>query len=114
LNIALVNELCLIFERMGYSDFLKLEMNPKLVITDSGGIQVETTALDTPCLTLLSFPVWTITHKQETNIMVGSNSQKLVEEAFRILDGKGKKGNCPELWDEKTAERIVDVLTHNL
>ena len=95
---------------LGYLDFLKLEMCSKLVITDSGGIQVETTALDIPCLTLLNSPVWAITHKQGTNTLVGNNSQKLIEEAYKILDGKGKKGSCPELWDGKTAERIVGII----
>lgn len=95
---------------LGYLDFLKLEMCSKLVITDSGGIQVETTALDIPCLTLLNSPVWAITHKQGTNTLVGNNSQKLIEEAYKILDGKGKRGSCPELWDGKTAERIVGII----
>lgn len=95
---------------LGYLDFLKLEMNARLVMTDSGGIQVETTALEVPCLTLLNSPVWVITHTQGTNILVSSNSEKLVEEVYKILDGKSKKGNCPELWDGKTAERIVDIL----
>jgi len=95
---------------LGYLDFLKLEMCSKLVITDSGGMQVETTALDIPCLTLLNSPVWAITHKQGTNTLVGNNSQKLIEEAHKILDDKGKRGSCPELWDGKTAERIVNIL----
>ena len=95
---------------LGYLDFLKLEMCSKLVITDSGGIQVETTALDIPCLALLNSPVWAITHKQGTNTLVGNNSQKLIEEAYKILDGKGKRGSCPELWDGKTAERIVGII----
>jgi len=99
---------------LGYLDFLKLEMNTRLVMTDSGGMQVETTALEVPCLTLLNSPVWIITHKQGTNTLVGNNSQKLIEEAYKILDGKGKKGNCPELWDGRTAERIVEILSKTL
>jgi len=95
---------------LGYLDFLKLEMCSKLVITDSGGMQVETTALDVPCLTLLNSPVWAITHKQGTNTLVGSNNQKLIEEAYKILDSKGKRGSCPELWDGGTAGRIVNIL----
>ena len=95
---------------LGYLDFLNLEMNSKLVITDSGGIQVETTVLGVPCLTLLDPLTWTITDKEGTNTPVGSNTQKLVQEAFKILDGMGKKGKCPKLWDSRVAERIVDVL----
>jgi UDP-N-acetylglucosamine 2-epimerase (non-hydrolysing) len=100
-----------LIEPLGYIDFLNLEMNSKFVITDSGGIQVETTALGIPCLTVLDYPIWNITHEQGTNILVGNNSQKLIGEAFKVLDGKVKKGSIPELWDGKTAERIVKILT---
>jgi UDP-N-acetylglucosamine 2-epimerase (non-hydrolysing) len=95
---------------LGYLDFLKLEMNAKFVITDSGGIQVETTVLGIPCLTVLDSPVWTITHQQGTNILVGNDSQKLIKEAFKILDSKSKTESKSRirLWDGKTAERIVE------
>lgn len=95
---------------LGYLDFLNLEMNSKFVITDSGGIQVETTVLGIPCLTVLDSPVWHITHKQGTNTLVGSDCQRLVPEAFKILDGKGKRGKRPHLWDGQTAPRIINVL----
>ncbi len=99
---------------LGYLDFLKLEMNARFVMTDSGGIEPETTVLGVSCLTLLDTTAWKETVSQGTNTLVGSSSQKLVEEAYKILDGKGKKGNCPELWDGKTAERIINILTHNV
>lgn len=82
-----------------------------MVITDSGGIQVETTILGIPCLTLLDTPVWPITHEQGTNILVGNNFVELREETFKILGGQIKKGSVPRLWDGKTAERIVKILT---
>jgi UDP-N-acetylglucosamine 2-epimerase (non-hydrolysing) len=97
-------------EPLGYLSFLNLEMNARMVITDSGGMQVETTILGIPCLTMLDHPVWPITHEKGTNILVGSDCQKLKEEAFKILSGKGKKGSIPELWDGKAAERIVEIL----
>ena len=100
----------LLIDPLGYLDFFNLETNSRFVITDSGGIQVETTVLGIPCLTMLDFPLWPITHKQGTNTLVGSNSHKLLQEAFKILEGKGKKGECPELWDGKTAERIVAII----
>jgi UDP-N-acetylglucosamine 2-epimerase (non-hydrolysing) len=100
----------LLVEPLGYLDFLKLEMNAKLVMTDSGGVQEETTALGIPCLTLRDTTERPITVSQGTNTLVGNDSSRIVEEAFRILDGKGKKGSCPELWDGKAAERIVSVL----
>ena len=99
---------------LGYLDFLKLEMNARFVMTDSGGIEPETTVLGAPCLTLLDTTAWEETVSRGTNILVGSSSQKLVEEAYKILDGKGKKGTCPELWDGKAAERIINILTHNV
>jgi len=105
-----MNRRLILSEPLGYLSFLNLEINSKMVITDSGGMQVETTVLCVPCLTILDFPIWTITHKQGTNTLVGSDSQKLVEEAFKILDGEGKKGSCPQLWDGKAAERIVEIL----
>jgi len=106
---------------LSYLDFLNLEMNARFVITDSGGIQVETTVLGIPCLTVLDSPVWPITHKQGINILVGSDSRKLVKEAFKILDSKSvpksesqpkSKSKSPiELWDGGTAERIVEALS---
>jgi UDP-N-acetylglucosamine 2-epimerase len=66
--------------------------------------------LGSPCLTILDHPVWPITHEKGTNILVGSDCQKLREGAFKILSGNRKKGNIPELWDGKAAERIVEIL----
>ena len=86
-------------------------MSATLVMTDSGGIQEETTAMDIPCLTLRNTTERPITVTQGTNTLVGSDSARVIEEAFRILDGKGKKGNCPDLWDGKAAERIVEILS---
>ena len=104
------NQQLILTEPLGYLSFLNLEMNAKMVITDSGGVQVETTVFGIPCLSLLDTPVWTVTHETGTNTLVGSNRQKLIKEALNILDGKGKKGTSPELWDGKAAERIVAVL----
>ncbi|MFC1965908.1 non-hydrolyzing UDP-N-acetylglucosamine 2-epimerase [Chloroflexota bacterium] len=106
----ITNHQLVLIQPLGYLDFLNLEMNARMVITDSGGIQVETTVLGVPCLTILDSPIWTATHEQGTNTLVGSDSQKLTEEAFKILDGGGKEGKCPELWDGKAAERIVEIL----
>ncbi len=102
----------LIIPPLGYLDFLNLEMNARLVITDSGGIQVETTVLNIPCLTLLNSPVWGVTHELGTNILVGSDRRKLIEEASRILDSspKTQHGSKIDLWDGKTAERIIGIL----
>ncbi len=101
-------------EPLGYLDFLKLEMNAKLVMTDSGGIQEETTVLNVPCLTLRSTTERPITITQGTNTLVHNDTSRIVEEAFKILDGKTKKGSIPKLWDGKTAERIVEIIVREV
>ncbi len=95
---------------LGYLDFLCLMMNAKFVMTDSGGVQVETTVLNIPCLTIRDTAEWGITITQGSSIVVGNNSQRFVKEVSRILDGKGKKGNCPEMWDGRAAERIIGTM----
>jgi UDP-N-acetylglucosamine 2-epimerase (non-hydrolysing) len=95
---------------LGYLDFLKLMIHSKFIMTDSGGIQEETTVLGIPCLTLRDTTERPITIKQGTNILVHNNSERIIKEACKILDGKLKKGNCPEIWDGRSAERIVEII----
>ena len=95
---------------LGYLDFLKLTACAKFVMTDSGGIQEETTVLGVPCLTLRENTERPETVTEGTNVLVGRNRDKIITEAFRILDGRGKIGRVPELWDGKAAQRIVDAL----
>lgn len=99
---------------VGYLEFLRLQMNAKFVMTDSGGIQEETTVLDIPCLTLRNTTERPITISRGTNTLVSNHTEKIVKEAFKILDGQGKKGNCPDMWDGKAARRIVDVLMRRM
>jgi len=103
-----------IVDPLGYLDFLKLMMHSKFVMTDSGGIQEETTVLDIPCLTMRDTTERPITISQGTNVLVWNDTQKIMDEAFKIIDGQGKKGNCPDMWDGKAAERIVDILANTL
>jgi len=103
-----------IVDPLGYLDFLDLMIHAKFVMTDSGGIQEETTFLDIPCLTLRDTTERPITISQGTNVLVWNDTQKIIDEAFKIIDGRGKKGNCPEMWDGKAAERLVDVLVNKL
>ena len=103
----------LLIEPLGYLDFLKLMMDCKFAMTDSGGIQEETTVLGIPCLTLRNTTERPVTVSQGTNTLVWNDTERILEEAFNILDGKGKTGSCPELWDGKTAERIVSILAQN-
>ncbi len=101
-------------EPVGYIDFLGLMINSKLVITDSGGIQEETTILDVPCLTIRENTERPVTIKEGTNILVGVSEQSIIEETKKILDGDLKEGKCPKLWDGRSAQRIVKILGQKL
>ncbi|MCZ6464074.1 MAG: UDP-N-acetylglucosamine 2-epimerase (non-hydrolyzing) [Proteobacteria bacterium] len=101
-------------EPLGYLEFLRLMADARLVLTDSGGIQEETTALGVPCLTLRENTERPITVHEGTNTIVGSDPVTIRAEVAKILDGKGKAGRRPELWDGHTAPRIVDVLEREL
>ena len=84
--------------------------NAKLILTDSGGIQEETTILGVPCLTIRENTERPITMTEGTNTLVGTDPEKILLETNRILAGKGKSGHIPELWDGHAAERIVEIL----
>jgi UDP-N-acetylglucosamine 2-epimerase (non-hydrolysing) len=93
-----------------YVDFLGLQCRATLVITDSGGIQEETTYLGVPCLTVRENTERPITVSQGTNVLVGRDPAKLAMEVSKVLAGEAKKGTVPPLWDGKAGERIADVL----
>ncbi|MCH7504841.1 UDP-N-acetylglucosamine 2-epimerase (non-hydrolyzing) [PVC group bacterium] len=99
---------------LGYLDFMKLMSQSLCVLTDSGGVQEETTVLDIPCLTLRSNTERPITVTKGTNVLVGTQSHRMIKEIRDILDGKKKKGKIPKYWDGKSAKRIVNVLKQNL
>jgi UDP-N-acetylglucosamine 2-epimerase (non-hydrolysing) len=99
-----------LMEPLGYLEFLGLMADARLVLTDSGGIQEETTILGVPCLTLRENTERPITVTEGTNLVVGSHKERIAAEALRILEGERKAGRVPELWDGRAAERIVDVL----
>ncbi|MCH7590423.1 UDP-N-acetylglucosamine 2-epimerase (non-hydrolyzing) [PVC group bacterium] len=99
---------------LGYLDFMKLMSKSLCVLTDSGGVQEETTVLDIPCLTLRSNTERPITVTKGTNVLVGTQSHRMIKEIRDILDGKKKKGKIPKYWDGKSAKRIVNVLKQNL
>lgn len=99
-----------VVEPLGYLEFLDLMMHAQMVLTDSGGIQEETTILDVPCLTIRENTERPVTITEGTNILVGTDPERIVAEAQRILAGEGHVGRVPELWDGYAAERIVQVL----
>lgn len=96
---------------LGYLDFLNLSSNARLVLTDSGGIQEETTALGIPCLTLRENTERPITVEMGTNTLVGTDTLRIIAEANAALNGSAKTAHrLPPLWDGHTSERILDAL----
>jgi len=96
---------------LGYLDFLNLSSGARLVLTDSGGIQEETTFLGIPCLTLRENTERPITVEMGTNVVVGTDATKIIAAANAALDGSAKKAvRQPPLWDGHTSERILDAL----
>jgi UDP-N-acetylglucosamine 2-epimerase (non-hydrolysing) len=100
----------LLFDPLPYIEFLSLQSRARLVITDSGGIQEETTYLGVPCLTMRTNTERPITVTSGTNILIGDDRKRLIVEVRNILDGKAKKGVAPLLWDGHAGERIADIL----
>jgi len=97
-------------EPLGYLDFLALTADARLVMTDSGGIQEETSALGVPCLTLRENTERPVTVEVGTNQLVGTDPAKAVAAAREILLGPVRKGRIPELWDGRAAGRVAEVL----
>ncbi len=95
---------------MGYLDFLSLMLDSRVVLTDSGGIQEETTALGIPCITLRDNTERPITCEQGGNKLAGARGTKLADALNPILMGKAPKTDRPELWDGRAAERIIQIL----
>ncbi len=100
----------LLTEPAGYLDFLALIKNAGLIVTDSGGIQEESTYLGIQCITVRENTERPITVKLGTNQLIGTDLQKVKEAALEIISGKKKKGTIPPLWDGHAAERIVDLI----
>ena len=95
-----------------YLTFLALQKRATVVITDSGGIQEETTFLGVPCITVRENTERPITVALGTNILVGRDSQRICEEFERVISGQIKVGHIPPLWDGCAAERIAEILRH--
>jgi UDP-N-acetylglucosamine 2-epimerase (non-hydrolysing) len=97
-------------EPLGYLEFLNLEANATVVLTDSGGLQEETTILGVPCLTLRDNTERPITIAHGTNVMVGTDKTRILQAFRRVLNGDWKPSGPPEGWDGHAAERIIRVL----
>ena len=101
-------------EPLGYADSIRLQEGARLVLVDSGGIQEETTVLGVPCLTLRENTERPITVTEGTNRIVGCEPDRIVREAFAVLDGEHTEGRVPDLWDGRAASRIVEVLQRGI
>jgi UDP-N-acetylglucosamine 2-epimerase (non-hydrolysing) len=99
-----------IIDPLGYHEFLGLMAQARFVLTDSGGIQEETTILGVPCLTLRENTERPITITEGTNELVGTLPKQIVATARRVVRGEIKPVRVPEGWDGKAAERIVKIL----
>jgi len=108
-GIAFSSEVEMI-EPMGYMDFLNLWKDASVVVTDSGGLQEETTALGIPCVTVRDNTERPITIEEGTNILAGVQPQMIIDLALSAAAGEGKTGRRPALWDGHASERIVGVL----
>jgi UDP-N-acetylglucosamine 2-epimerase (non-hydrolysing) len=107
-----IEKLCLL-EPLPYIEFLALQHRAAIVITDSGGIQEETTYLGVPCLTVRDNTERPVTVSLGTNVLVGQDRKKLISELTRILEGNGKAGAIPPLWDGHAGDRIAEILCRN-
>ncbi len=101
-------------EPISYLDSMSLMASATIVLTDSGGIQEETTVLGIPCLTLRKNTERPVTITEGTNELVGNDPDLIVQRAMEILRTGGKKGKTPRLWDGRAAERIVNVILEKM
>jgi UDP-N-acetylglucosamine 2-epimerase (non-hydrolysing) len=99
---------------LGYLDFLSLNDRARIVLTDSGGVQEETTVLGVPCLTLRENTERPATVEQGSNQVVGVDAERILAAARSILQNPGRRPRRPPLWDGKTAPRIVTILREHL
>ena len=97
-----------------YMAFLNLWKDAAVVLTDSGGLQEETTALGVPCVTIRENTERPVTVEEGSNVLAGTDPEAIVREARKVLRGEGKQGRRPQLWDGKAAERIVAILSKEI
>jgi UDP-N-acetylglucosamine 2-epimerase (non-hydrolysing) len=103
-----------VVEPLGYFEFLGLLADARLILTDSGGIQEEATALGVPCLTLRTNTERPVTITHGTNRLVGHETAHVVASAMEALEAPAHAAACPDLWDGRAAVRIVDILSRTL
>jgi UDP-N-acetylglucosamine 2-epimerase (non-hydrolysing) len=109
-GLVLDKDSVVVLPPLGYLEMLGLMQSARLVLTDSGGIQEETTALGIPCVTMRDNTERPITVEEGTNIVVGHDARRIVSAVDDILRTGGKAGRVPEFWDGRAAQRIAGVL----
>jgi UDP-N-acetylglucosamine 2-epimerase (non-hydrolysing) len=102
----------ILLDPIGYLEFLALQRDAQFVVTDSGGIQEETTYLGVPCLTMRENTERPVTVELGTNTLIGRNVNRLREEADKVLAGNRKEGAVPPLWDGNAGARVAEILTN--
>lgn len=107
---GMLSENVILTDPIGYIDFLSLTKNAELIITDSGGIQEESTYLGVQCITVRDNTERPITVELGTNQLIGTDLEKVEKTALEVLEGRKKTGTVPPLWDGHAAERITDIL----
>ncbi len=110
----ILSEKVILLDPVGYLDFLALTKRAALVLTDSGGIQEETTFMGVPCITVRNNTERPVTCDVGTNYLAGRDYEKAVDKALDILKGNRKQGKIPELWDGNTAARIAKIVVEHL
>jgi UDP-N-acetylglucosamine 2-epimerase (non-hydrolysing) len=110
LSAASLHPNVIVAQPVSYLPFLGIVARARLVLTDSGGIQEETTVLGVPCITMRNSTERPITCEIGTNILAGTDPDRIRSLALGVLDRASQAGRIPEFWDGKAAERIVDVL----
>ena len=113
-NLQLLTNNVYLIEPLGYDDFLYLWKDASVILTDSGGMQEETTALKIPCITIRENTERPITVELGSNVVVGTDPEKIIEYCNKAFNKEWKESGIPELWDGKASERIVEVLRHSV
>jgi UDP-N-acetylglucosamine 2-epimerase (non-hydrolysing) len=113
-RFGLPHERTTLCEPLTYLPFLGLQRHAAVVVTDSGGIQEETTYLGIPCLTMRANTERPVTVTVGTNQLLGNDTDAMQREVLAVLHGQGKRGSVPELWDGRAGERIADALAETL
>lgn len=111
---GLLGKNVILTDPIGYIDFLSITKNAELIITDSGGIQEESTYLGVQCITVRNNTERPVTVDVGTNQLIGTDLEKVEKTALEVLSGKIKNGGIPELWDGRAAERITAIIAEKL